>query len=63
MWKVEQIFDGDYGCEERQEGESKKVSVYLVNELGETKRLTVEDAWLLEKEIDEGSVWPEEEKG
>ena len=31
MWKIKQIFDGDYGCEETQ-NENPKVSVTLINE-------------------------------
>lgn len=26
MWKIKQIFDGDYGCEELQPGQKPKVS-------------------------------------
>ena len=37
MWKIKQIFDGDYGCEELAEGQSPKVSVTLVNESGQKK--------------------------
>jgi len=25
MWKLKQIFDGEYGCEERQPGEKENV--------------------------------------
>ena len=38
MWKIKQIFDGDYGCEELAEGQSPKVSVTLVNESGQKKQ-------------------------
>lgn len=48
-WEIKHIFDGDYGCEELQPGEKAKVSVTLVNEKGETKVLSVEDQWLLDK--------------
>ncbi len=57
-WKIKHIFDGDYGCEERLSGEGLKVSVTLVNESGEEKRITVEDAWLTENGLDVGSGWP-----
>ena len=30
MWKIKQIFDGDYGCEELAEGQSPKVSLHLL---------------------------------
>lgn len=33
-WKIRQIFDGDYGCEERLPGQGPKVSVTLVDESG-----------------------------
>lgn len=58
MWKIKHIFDGDYGCEERQPGEAPKVSVTLENESGEEKQITVEDAWLTENGLDVGSEWP-----
>lgn len=32
MWKLKQIFDGEYGCEERQPGEKEKCLVILANE-------------------------------
>ena len=55
-WEIKHIFDGDYGCEELQPGEKAKVSVTLVNEKGETKVLSVEDQWLLDKNLSEGSI-------
>ena len=39
---------------------SLEVSVTLVNEKGETKVLSVEDQWLLDKNLSEGSIWPEQ---
>lgn len=60
MWKIKQIFDGDYGCEELAEGQSPKVSVTLVNESGRKKYVYVEDKWLVDRGLDEGSVWPED---
>lgn len=59
-WEIKHIFDGDYGCEELQPGEKAKVSITLVNEKGETKVLSVEDQWLLDKNLSEGSIWPEQ---
>ncbi len=59
MWKIIQIFDGDYGCEEPLPGEKTKVSVTLENEAREQKYLTAEDEWLRENHLEEGSVWPE----
>ncbi len=60
MWKIKQIFDGDYGCEELAEGQTPKVSVTLVDEAGTKKYITVEDKWLTDKGLAEGSVWPED---
>lgn len=61
MWKIKQIFDGDYGCEELASGQTPCVSVTLVNETGEERYVSVEDAWLVERGLDEGSVWAEKE--
>ena len=60
MWKIKQIFDGDYGCEELAEGQTLKVSVMLVDEAGTKKYIPVEDKWLTDNGLDEGSVWPED---
>lgn len=60
MWKISQIYDGDYGCEELAEGARPLVSVRLVNEAGTQQDITVEDAWLTERGLDVGSVWPAE---
>ncbi|SDA62475.1 hypothetical protein SAMN02910275_01695 [Butyrivibrio sp. INlla18] len=59
MWTIKQIYDGDYGCEELQPGQKPKVSVTLVNEDGDEKYVSVEDAWLLDNKLDVGSVWTE----
>ena len=59
MWKVKQIFDGEYGCEEREPGEKVKCLVTLIDENDHTKNLNIEDDWLTDHGIDEGSVWPE----
>ena len=60
MWKIIQIFDGEYGCEELLSGAKPKVSVTLENEANEQKYVSVEDEWLIENHLDEGSIWPEE---
>lgn len=52
MWKIIQIFDGDYGCEELAPGAKSKVSVTLENERGEQKYISVEDDWLVENNLD-----------
>ena len=59
-WTIRQIFDGDYGCEERLPGQGLKVSVTLVDESGVEKYVSVEDNWLKEQGLDIGSLWPEE---
>ena len=61
MWKIKQIFDGDFGCEELAPGEKPKVSVTLENDDGQTKMISVEDQWLKDKGLDVGSVWPVDE--
>lgn len=60
MWKIVQIFDGEYGCEELVPGAKPKVSITLENETGEQKYVSVEDEWLIENHLDEGSIWPKE---
>ncbi len=59
-WKIRQIFDGDYGCEERLPGQGPKVSVTLVDESGVEKYVSVEDNWLTERGLTEGSLWSED---
>ena len=58
MWKIVQIFDGDYGCEETCQRE-QYVSVTIENENKETKIESVPDAWLRKNNLDIGSVWPD----
>ena len=58
MWKIKQIFDGDFGCEELAPGERPKVSVTLENEEGQTKLVSVEDAWLYDNGLNVGDAWP-----
>lgn len=57
MWKIKQIAEADFGCEERLPGEKLKCLVILENENGEKRRLEVEDEWLTEQGLDEGSMW------
>ena len=49
MWKIEHIFDGEYGCEERVQ---PVVVVTLKNEEGEKRQVTVSDEWLTERNLD-----------
>lgn len=58
MWKIQKILEADYGCEERLPGEKLKCLVYLENETGETKQVEMEDEWLRENNLDEGSILP-----
>ena len=57
MWKIKQIAEADFGCEERLPGEKLKCLVILENENGDTRRLEAEDEWLTEQGLDEGSTW------
>ncbi|WP_296117869.1 hypothetical protein [uncultured Eubacterium sp.] len=57
MWKIKQIAEADFGCEERLPGEKLKCLVILENENGDTRRLEAEDEWLTEQGLDEGSMW------
>ncbi len=59
-WKIRQIFDGDYGCEDFLPGQGPKVLVTLVDESGVEKYVSVEDNWLTERGLTEGSLWPED---
>ena len=58
-WRVKRIQEADYGCEERPEGEKTRVIVTLTDGISGIRQLLVEDDWLYEQGIDEGSKWPE----
>ena len=64
MWKIKNIYEADFGCEERQQGAKLKVLVELENDIGETKTIEVYDEYLTWNHFDVGSVWeePDEEK-
>lgn len=49
MWKILNIFDGDYGCEELKDGETPKVTVTLEDENGNRRFFSVKDSVLYEK--------------
>lgn len=55
---IKHIFDGDFGCEEST-NKKPTVSVTLVDETGLETYITVEDEWLIQHNLDVGSVWPE----
>lgn len=59
MWKIKEILEADFGCEERQPGEKLKCLVRLENEEGQIRELEVEDEWLYEQGLEEGSIWEE----
>lgn len=59
MWKIKHIFDGDYGCEERDYNEPM-VSVTLINEEGELRVISVADSYLTQNNLDTGSIWPDD---
>ncbi len=53
--------DLDFGCEEREEGESVRAVVTLEDEEGRRRVLRIADALLYERGIEEGSqVWEDE---
>ena len=57
MWKIKQIAEADFGCEERMPGEKLKCLVILEDESGNVRCLETEDEWLTEQGLDEGSEW------
>ena len=59
MWKIKHIFDGNYGCEEASEEQTGELSLTFINEKEEERYVSVTDAWMTEKGLDEGSIWPE----
>ena len=59
QWKIKEILEADFGCEERQPGEKLKCLVRLENRDGQIRELEVEDEWLCDQGLEEGSNWPE----
>lgn len=59
MWIIKNIFERDYGCEERQPGEKLKVLVELESDTGKKKTIEAYDEFLTWNGIDVGSVWEE----
>lgn len=53
MKRIKQIFDGEYGCEERTADEKAKVLVILEDETGQESSLSVEDDWLRAPGVEE----------
>ncbi len=63
MWKVTHIYDDDYGCEERMPGDKKKAILYIVNDDGVEKQIKVDEDYLAEHFILEGSIINDEIAG
>lgn len=57
MLTVINIYDDDYGCEERLPGDPKMAIVVLKDDDGTEKELRVSDDFLTENKIEEGSIW------
>ncbi len=58
MWTIKQIFDGEYGCEERNDNKPM-ISVTLSDEKGNERYVTVPDSFLTDNGLDVGSEWVE----
>ena len=56
MWKIKQIAEADFGCEERMPGEKLKCLVILEDESGNVRCLETEDEWLTEQGLNEGCL-------
>ena len=57
-WMVKRIQEDDFGCEERPDDTKTQVLVTLADENGQERLIRVDDEWLYENGIDEGSCWP-----
>lgn len=55
-YKVLHIYEEDFGCEGRPQGYKPMVEVVLFDDSGHKKRVRQEDAWLYEKNIQEGDL-------
>lgn len=53
-YKILEIYEADFGCEERPEGQETMVQVKLQSEEGEIQHLLVPDRRLYELGVDEG---------
>lgn len=53
---VEEIFENDYGCEERSDEDRNKVGVKLCNVLGDLETLQIEDSYLYKEGIEEKAL-------
>ena len=57
MWKIKNIYEADYGCEERALGETLKCIVCIENEDGMQKEILAADDYLTANHLEVGSVW------
>lgn len=55
-YRVVQIFEDDFGCEERQEGQETMVIVELSDSSGNSKMIRQMDSWMYHEEINEGDA-------
>lgn len=60
MWKIKQICEADFGCEERMPGEPLMVLVTIESEDGRELRMEIADSWLIAQGLDEGDEWPDD---
>lgn len=58
-YKIQDIYEADFGCEERMPGERLKVMVELVDEEGNTTVISAYDEYLRYKQLEVGSVFPQ----
>ena len=55
IYRVEKIYEDDFGCEERAEGHEPQVIVILRDPAGNEISVKQADAWMYQQEVDEGS--------
>lgn len=60
MWKIKDISESDYGCEERMPGEPLMAFVTIESDAGEEETFEVMDNWLITQKLDVGDEWPED---
>jgi len=58
LWTIKNIYESDFGCEERMPGEPLTVIVILESDSGEICQVEVSDEWLTFQELQEGDEWP-----
>lgn len=58
MWIIRNIYESDYGCEERMPGEPLIVIVELESDDGEISEIEIAEDFLTVHDLDEGDEWP-----